>query len=404
MLCPYSFSGEFLKQCKPFVEEGVHPRVIIKSFRRATQLALEKIKELSVGVAKENKEELRELLVKCAATAMSSKLIHQQKDFFSHMVVDAVQTLDELLPLNMIGIKKVQGGSLEDTMLVTGVAFQKTFSYAGFEMQEKQYENPKIALLNVELELKAEKENAEVRVDNVEEYQKVVDAEWNILYEKLDLIVKSGAKIVLSKLPIGDVATQYFADRGLFCAGRVMEEDLNRTMRSCGGSIQTTVHDLNDATLAECALFEEKQVGGERYNFFTGVPKGKSCTIILRGGAEQFMEETERSLHDAIMIVRRAIKNDAVVAGGGAIEMEISKYLRDCSRSVAGKEQLIIAAMAKALEIIPRQLCDNAGFDATNILNKLRQKHAQGSLWYGVDIMNEDIADNYEVNMNCIWF
>lgn len=393
-------AGEFLKQCKQFVEEGVHPRVIIKSFRRATQLALEKINELSVGVAKENKEELRELLVKCAATAMSSKLIHQQKDFFSHMVVDAVQQLDELLPLNMIGIKKVQGGSLEDTMLVTGVAFLKTFSYAGFEMQEKQYENPKIALLNVELELKAEKENAEVRVDNVEEYQKVVDAEWNILYEKLDLIVKSGAKIVLSKLPIGDVATQYFADRGLFCAGRVMEEDLNRTMRSCGGSIQTTVHDLNDGTLAQCALFEEKQIGGERYNFFTGVPKGKSCTIILRGGAEQFMEETERSLHDAIMIVRRAIKNDAVVAGGGAIEMEISKYLRDCSRSVAGKEQLIIAAMAKALEIIPRQLCDNAGFDATNILNKLRQKHAQGGLWYGVDIMNEDIADNYE---KCVW-
>jgi len=393
-------AGEFLKQCKPFVEEGVHPRVIIRSFRKATQLALEKIKELSVGVAKENKDELRSLLMKCAATAMSSKLIHQQKDFFSKMVVDAVQTLDELLPLNMIGIKKVQGGSLEDTMLVTGVAFQKTFSYAGFEMQQKQYENPKIALLNVELELKAEKENAEVRVDNVEEYQKVVDAEWNILYEKLDLIVKSGAKVVLSKLPIGDVATQYFADRGLFCAGRVTEEDLNRTMRSCGGSIQTTVHDLDDTTLGQCALFEEKQVGGERYNFFTGVPKGKSCTIILRGGAEQFMEETERSLHDAIMIVRRAIKNDAVVAGGGAIEMEVSKYLRDCSRSVAGKEQLIIAAMAKALEIIPRQLCDNAGFDATNILNKLRQKHAQGNVWYGVDIMNEDISDNYE---KCVW-
>lgn len=393
-------AGEFLKQCKPFVEEGVHPRVIIKSFRRATQLALEKIKELSVSVEKDNKEELRECLVKCAATAMSSKLIHQQKDFFSNMVVDVVQTLDELLPLNMIGIKKVQGGSLEETMMVPGVAFQKTFSYAGFEMQQKEYENPKIALLNVELELKAEKDNAEVRVDNVEEYQKVVDAEWNILYEKLDLIVKSGAKVVLSKLPIGDVATQYFADRGLFCAGRVTEEDLNRTMRSCGGAIQTTVHDLNDTTLGQCALFEEKQVGGERYNFFTGVPKSMSCTIILRGGAEQFMEETERSLHDAIMIVRRAIKNDAVVAGGGAIEMEVSKYLRDCSRSVAGKEQLIIAAMAKALEIIPRQLCDNAGFDATNILNKLRQKHAQGHLWYGVDILNEDIADNYE---ECVW-
>jgi T-complex protein 1 subunit eta len=394
-------AGEFLKHCKPFVEEGVHPRVIIRAFRKATHLAVEKIHELAVKVNEGADDEVRkEMLMKCAATAMSSKLIHQQKDFFSKMVVDAVSMLDELLPLNMIGIKKVQGGSLEDSVLVEGVAFKKTFSYAGFEMQKKQYDNPKIAMLNIELELKAEKDNAEVRVDNVEEYQKVVDAEWNILYDKLERIHKSGANVVLSKLPIGDVATQWFADRDMFCAGRVPEEDLTRTMKACGGSIQSTVHDLNDDTLGSCAFFEEKQVGGDRYNFFTGVPKSKTCTLLLRGGAEQFMEETERSLHDAIMIVRRASKNDAVVAGGGAIEMELSKYLRDCSRSVAGKEQLIIAAMAKALEIIPRQLCDNAGFDATNILNKLRQKHAQGHCWYGVDILSEDIADNYAA---CVW-
>lgn len=393
-------AGEFLKQCKQFVEEGVHPRLIIKSVRKATQLAVEKINDLSVKIDSGDAEKKRDLLIKCAQTAMSSKLIHQQKDFFGTMVVDAVSTLDPLMPLNMIGIKKVQGGSLEDTQLIPGVAFKKTFSYAGFEMQSKSFSSPKIALLNVELELKAEKDNAEVRVDNVEEYQKVVDAEWNILYDKLDQIVQSGANVVLSKLPIGDVATQYFADRNMFCAGRVMEEDLNRTMKACGGSIQTTVHDLNDETLGKCETFEEKQVGGERFNFFTGCLKAKTCTLILRGGAEQFMEETERSLHDAIMIVRRAMKNDAVVAGGGAIEMEISKYLRDHSRSIAGKEQLIIGAIAKALEIIPRQLCDNAGFDATNILNKLRQKHAQGHNWYGVDINTEDIADNFSA---CVW-
>merc|ERR1712112_557130 len=111
-------------------------------------------------------------------------------------------------------------------------------------------------------------------------------------------------------------------------------------------------------------------------------------TIILRGGAEQFMEETERSLHDSI------------IAGGGAIDMELSKYLRNHSRTVAGKEQLIIGAMAKAFEVIARQLCDNAGFDATNILNKLRQKHAGDGIWYGVDVLNEDIADNFEA---CVW-
>merc|ERR1712014_272249 len=171
-------------------------------------------------------------------------------------------------------------------------------------------------------------------------------------------------------------------------------------MKACGGSIQTTVNDLCDDTLGNCELFEEKQVGGERFNFFTGVPKSKTCTIILRGGAEQFMEETERSLHDAIMIVRRAMKNDSVVAGGGAIDMELSKYLRNYSRTIAGKEQLIIGAMAKAFEVIARQLCDNAGFDATNILNKLRQKHAGDGIWYGVDVLNEDIADNFEA---CVW-
>merc|ERR1711913_200293 len=142
--------------------------------------------------------------------------------------------------------------------------------------------------------------------------------------------------------------------------GRVPEEDLNRTMKSCGGSIQSTVHDLDDTTLASCETFEEKQVGGERFNFFYGCPKAQSCTIILRGGAEQFMEETERSLHDSIMIVRRAMKNDSVVAGGGAIEMALSSHLREQSRTIQGKEQLLIAAYAKALEVIPRQLCDNA--------------------------------------------
>lgn len=206
-------AGEFLKQIKPFIEEGVHPRIIIKAVRRSLQICLEKISEMAIKINKSNAAEFHSLLQKCAATAMSSKLIHQQRDFFSKMVVDAVLLLDDLLPMNMIGIKKVQGGALEDSLLIAGVAFKKTFSYAGFEMQPKVYKNCKIALLNIELELKAERDNAEVRVDSVKEYQKIVDAEWNILYNKLAKIHESGAQVVLSKLPIGDVATQYFADR-----------------------------------------------------------------------------------------------------------------------------------------------------------------------------------------------
>ncbi|GIX72636.1 t-complex protein 1 subunit eta [Caerostris extrusa] len=335
--------------------------------------AIAKIKEIAVQVEEGDAQKQRALLEKCAMTTLSSKLVASQKYFFAKIVVDAVMQLDELLPLNMIGIKKVQGGAME---VISGVAFKKTFSYAGFEMQPKKYLNPKIVLLNVELELKSEKENAEIRVESVQEYQNVVDAEWEILYRKLQKIVESGAKVVLSKLPIGDVATQYFADRDMFCAGRVPEDDLKRTLKACGGAVLSTCYDISDSVLGTCEVFEEKQIGGERFNFFTGCPNTKTVTLILRGGAEQFIEECERSLHDAIMIVRRALKNDLVVAGGGAIEMELSKFLRDYSRTVKGKEQLIIGTMAKALKLSPRQLCDNAGFDSTNILNMLRQKHA----------------------------
>lgn len=264
-------AGEFLKQIKPFIEEGVHPRIIIKAIRKSLALCIEKIESLAVKIQKDNLEEHRALLEKCSATAMSSKLIHQQKEFFSKMVVDAVLQLDALLPLNMIGIKKVSGGALEDSLLVTGVAFKKTFSYAGFEMQPKSYKNCKIALLNIELELKAERDNAEVRVNNVKEYQKIVDAEWQILYDKLAKIYESGANVVLSKLPIGDVATQYFADRDMFCAGRVPEEDLKRTLKACGGAVMTTVQDLSDKVLGTCDNFEEIQIGGDRFNIFNGI-------------------------------------------------------------------------------------------------------------------------------------
>ncbi|GFZ13059.1 TCP-1/cpn60 chaperonin family protein [Actinidia rufa] len=297
----------------------------------------------------------------------------------------------------------VPGGTMRDSFLVNGVAFKKTFSYAGFEQQPKKFVNPKILLLNVELELKSEKENAEIRLSDPSQYQSIVDAEWNIIYDKLDKCVKSGAKIVLSRLAIGDLATQYFADRDIFCAGRVTEEDLQRVAAATSGTVQTSVNNIIDEVLGSCEVFEERQVGNERFNIFSGCPSGQTATIVLRGGADQFIEEAERSLHDAIMIVRRALKNSTVVAGGGAIDMEISRYLRQHARTIAGKSQLFINAYAKALEVIPRQLCDNAGFDATDVLNKLRQKHAlqsgEGAL-YGVDINTGGIADSFA---NFVW-
>ncbi|TFK56769.1 hypothetical protein OE88DRAFT_1650223 [Heliocybe sulcata] len=391
-------AAQLLKEVRGYLEEGVSPHIIVKGFRRAAQLAIDRIKEMQVTVDKSDPELFRSLLLKCASTSMSSKLIHSEKPFFSKMVVEAVECLDpDDLDESLIGVKKVPGGGMQDSLLIRGVAFKKTFTYAGAEQQPKSFADPLIVCLNVELELKAEKDNAEVRVEQVSDYQAIVDAEWEIIYRKLEAIEKTGAKVVLSKLPIGDLATQWFADRDIFCAGRVPAGDLRRVVEAVGGSIQSTCSDIGREHLGTCGKFEERQIGGERYNVFEDCPKAKTCTLVLRGGAEQFISEVERSLHDAIMVVKRAVRNGEVVAGGGAIEMDLSAYIRKYALSIPGKQQLVIAAFAKALEIIPRQICDNAGLDSTDILNKLRMKHANGEKWYGVDVDGADgVRDNME--------
>ena len=392
-------SGELLRQSKTFIEEGVHPQLLIRSFRAASVIATDFVRSLSISIARESDAERKALLRKCAETTLNSKLVSGEKEFFSEMVVDAVGMLDqESLDLNMIGIKKVIGGSMRDSFLVDGVAFKKTFSYAGFEQQPKYFENPKILALNIELELKSEKDNAEVRLTDPSQYQSIVDAEWNIIFDKLERCVASGAKVILSRLAIGDLATQYFADRDIFCAGRVAETDIKRVCTATGAMVQTSVNNLSGDVLGTCSVFEERQVGNERFNIFRGCVRSKTATMVLRGGAEQFIEEAERSLHDAIMIVRRATKQSTVVAGGGAVDMEVSRHLREHARSIAGKSQLFISAFAKALEVIPKQLCENAGFDATDLLNKLRQRHASpngdGKL-YGVDVNTGGLIDTY---------
>ncbi len=373
----------------------MHPQIIIQAFRDAVAQSLAKIKEISVKVDRNDKVKTREMLLRCGGTALNSKLISGQKGFFSEMVVDAILSLDDLMDLKMIGIKKVPGGSVTDSFLVEGVAFKKTFAYAGFEQQPKSFVQPKIVCLNVELELKSEAQNAEIRISDPAQYQSIVDAEWKIIYEKLEKIVQSGAQIVLSKLPIGDLATQYFADRDIFCAGRVPGDDLERVSKATGAVVQTSLSDLSPSILGSCEKFEEKQIGSDRYNLFTGCKSARTASIVLRGGSDQFIAETERSLHDALMIVKRALTHSSVVGGGGAIEMELAKHLRKYARTIETKHQMILISYANALEYIPRQLAENAGFDATTIVNTLRSLHVESdeNRWFGVDIENEGVID-----------
>ncbi|KAG8375506.1 hypothetical protein BUALT_Bualt10G0106900 [Buddleja alternifolia] len=332
-------AGEFLKEAKPFIEDGVHPQNLIKSYLTASYMHRGK-----------SLEEKESLLAKCAATTLSSKLIGGEKEFFATMVVDAVLAIGNEDRLNMIGIKKVPGGTMRDSFLVDGVAFKKTVSYVGFEQQPKKFSNPQILLLNIELELKSEKENAEISI--------------------LQIVI-------------------YFV----------------RVAAGTGGTVQTTVNNIIDEVLGSCDVLRRSKLETSDLIYLVdvhlvGLPQLYFVVEQIR--FVPIIEEAERSLHEAIMIVRRAMKNSTVVAGGGAIDTEISRFLRQHARTIAGKSQLFINSYAKALEVIPRQLCDNAGFDATDVLNKLRQKHAlpSGCTPYGVDINTGGIANSFA---NSVW-
>lgn len=396
------FAGELLREAKTFIEDGMSSQTIINGYYQALGVCKEKINELAHPINDKSPKEKQDMLIKCASTSLNSKLIAPYKDFFSKMVVNAVERLEDYGDKSLIGIKHVLGGSINDSFLVDGVAFRKTFSYAGFEQQPKKFENPKIIVLNIELELKSEKENAEIRIEKPEDYQSIVDAEWKIIYTKLENIVNSGAQVVLSKLPIGDLATQYFADRDIFCAGRVADEDIKRLVKATGATVNHTCNDIRKESLGSCGFFEEKSIGAERYNIFEKCHESKTSTIILRGGAEQFIEEAERSIHDAVMVVKRALKATSIVPGAGAIEMSLSKLVRQYGLEIKGKEQLVVLAFAKALEVIPRQLSHNAGLDAVDLINQLRQKHEYtndgGNL--GVDVYKGGLVDAFN---NHIW-
>jgi T-complex protein 1 subunit eta len=395
------FAGELLKEAKQFINDGISPQIIINGYWKALQLARKRLEECAITINDKSEDEKRNLLLRCAQTSLNSKLIANYKEFFSKMVVEAVEKLEGYKDKDLIGIKHVTGGSITDSLLIDGVAFKKSFSYAGFEQQPKKFENAKIIILNVELELKSEKENSELRISNPEDFQSFVDAEWKIINKKLENIINSGANVVLSKLPIGDLATQYFADRNVFCAGRVTSEDIERVSKATGASLLQTCNDISEKSLGTCGVFEEKQIGAERFNLFQNCPNSKTATIILRGGAEQFIEEAERSLNDAIMVVRRASKAASIVSGGGAIEMELSKYVRDEGMKISGKEQIIILGFARALEVIPKTLAQNSALDAIEIMNKLRQKHyKEDDCKFGVNCFEGGIIDTY---VNFVW-
>ena len=371
---------EIMKVLAPFIADEIRPRYVLEALNISMKKALEQLDKVSTSLENLSETERMMMIRKAAEVSLNSKILCENKYFFSEIAYKAVKNMLEgnnnVVDINLIDIKKVVGGSITDTMFISGVAFPKCFSYAGFERAPKQFDNGcKIIALNMELELKAERENSMIRIDDVNMYQKVIDAEWKILINRLQTICDSGVNVVISSQSIGDIATQYLADRDVFCAGRVEKSDFERIAKASGAIPLMTVSKINTSSIGYCGKFEEVQIGKERFNVFNNCREAVISTIIIRGGNQQFVDEAERSLHDSIMISARLFQTKQIVPGAGAIEMSVATALRKEALNYTNKIQLIIEQIAKAFEVIPRTLAKNSNLDPTSAVLQLRALH-----------------------------
>ena len=389
------FAGELIKEAEKLLDANIHPTLIIEGYKKALNRALEIIQEIAEPVDINDTEKL--LLV--ARTSLNSKAVHDTKDYFAQLAVEAVRAIAEkrgdryYVDLNNVQIIKKHGGSLRDTMLVKGIVLDKEVVHPDMP---KRVENAKIAVLDTPLEIEKPEIDMEISINNPDLIQKLLEKQEKILAEKVEKIAATGANVVITQKGIDDVAQHFLAKKGILAVRRVKRSDIEKVARATGAKIVTSLRDLKPDYLGEAELVEERKVGEDKMVFIEGAKNPRSVTIVIRGGFERLVEEADRALHDSLSAVADAVMDGKIVAGGGATEVEISRRLREWAKTIEGKEQLAVEAFIKALESLPQTLAFNAGHDPIEVLMKLRSAHEEGKKWAGVDIETGEIVDMWE--------
>jgi len=384
-------AGELLKKAEELLEQEIHPTVIARGCRMASNKAIEILESIAMDIDVEDVETLK----KIAATAITGKHSEYALDHLSSLVVEAVKRVAEKVDdrykvdEDNIKLEKRQGGSVADTKLINGIVIDKEVVHPGMP---KRVKNAKIAVLKAALEVKETETDAEIRITDPDQLMKFIEQEEKMLKEMVDKLAEAGANVVFCQKGIDDLAQYYLAKAGILAVRRVKQSDIEKIAKACGAKIITDLREITSADLGEADLVEERKVGDEKMVFIEGCKNPKAVTILIRGGSEHVVDEVERSLQDAIKVVKAALESGKVVAGGGAPEIEVALKLREWAPTLGGREQLAAEAFASALEVIPRALAENSGLDPIDILVELRKAHEEGKTTYGVDVFSGEVT------------
>lgn len=392
------FGGSLLAKAEELLEKDVHATVIIEGFQAAAEKALSLLSEIAKQVSPNEKE----ILLKVAKTSMESKLISEDSDMLSKLVVDAILQVIEKeadgnrVDLDNIKVEKKAGGSIRNTQLIKGIVLDKEVVHSGMPTK---IEKAKIALLNSALEIEKTEMSAEIRITDPTQMQMFLEEENRMLKSMVDKIHQIGANVLICQKGIDDIAQHYLAKQGILSVRRVKESDMGKLAKATGGRISSNIDDMTPKDLGTAELVEQRKVETEKWVFIEGCKNPKAITILIRGGSQRVVDEVDRSLHDSLMVVKDVIEKPAVVAGGGAPEEYLASHLKDWADRFEGREQLAIKKYAEALEVIPLTIAENAGMDPINTMVTLRAKQSQGKKWTGIDARNTRVADMYTLDI-----
>ncbi|MEM3463852.1 MAG: thermosome subunit beta [Candidatus Bathyarchaeia archaeon] len=392
-------AGELLAKAETLLDQNIHPTVIIEGFKKAGEKAQEVLDKMALPVSINDNEKLIDI----AVTSMGSKGITVAKEHFAKLAVEAVKQVAEekdgkfKADIDLIKILKKHGKSLDETELVKGMVIDKEVAHP---QMPKLVKDAKIALLNAKLEIEKTEFDAKINIESPEQMKLFLDEEERMLKEMVDKIAEVGANVVLCEKGIDDVALHFLAKRGILAVKNISSSDMEKLARATGGKIIASVKDLTPDVLGEAKVVEEVKIGEDKLVYIRECKNPKAVTIVIRGGTEHVVDEAERSLHDALCVVRNAIEDGKIVPGGGAPEAEVAKQLRDYAVKVGGREQLAIEAFADAVESIPLTLAENAGLDPIDIMVALRAKHESAATpSYGVDVFSGKVRDMLELKV-----
>lgn len=383
-------AGELLKMAEGLIDDTVHPSVIVEGFRLASEEAQKHLDSVAITV----KSDDRETLTKIALTAIGSKIISTSGDHMAKIIVDSILAVADgnQADLDDIKVEKKTGGSLTETELIEGIVLDKEWVHPAMPIG---IEDAKVALVEEALELSKTEFDAELNISSPDQIKSFLDRETEMIKEMVEIVVKSGANVLVCSKGIDDVAQHLLAKAGISAVRRVKKSDMEKLAKATGGKLVSLLSDLSAGDLGTSGHIYQKTVSDDKMVYVTDCPNAKSVTILIRGGTELIVDEAERSIHDALCVVRNVVKDGNIVYGGGSIEMEIGAHLEKYANSLVGREQIAVKAFAKALEVIPRTLAENTGMDPIDIMTDLR-KAGKG---FGVDPIARKVADFRTMNV-----